>query len=254
MLSFSEYIKESAMVDELDRNFIKRAMKVTSFNLSTKDFESLTNKKEIQYLFGTHFFPKFDFKYTLNGVNLAKLNKAIDMLKSEDRSNFDALHKYNLKGVGPGEATLYFLINNGKLGGGSSAGIDLIVNGKGYEVKAVSVSADRYAYNFKLGGTFDTSKLINELRDLKKQTGVAGAEVNGTDIKNIQRKIPGAFEKIEKKFQEVTYNNYFKNHEIIFIYNTGPKTGSIAAIKKVQKSDIQLERVTSGVIKPRVKL
>src|SRR5210317_953527 len=254
MLSFSEYIKESVMVDELDRNFIKRAMKVTSFNLSTKDFESLTNKKEIQYLFGTHFFPKFDFKFTLNDVNMSKLNKAIEMLKSENRANFESLHKYNLKGVGPGEATLYFLINNGKLGGGSSAGVDLVVNGKGYEVKAVSVSSDRYASNFKLGATFSTSNLISELQALKKQTGMARSEVNGTDIKNIQRKIPGAFEKIEKKYQEVAYNNYFKNHEIIFIYNTGPKTGSIASIKKVQKSDIQLERVTSGVIKPRVKL
>jgi len=78
MLSFTEYIKESVIADELDRNFIARAMKVTSFNLSTKDFESLTNKKEIQYLFGTHFFPKFDFKFTLNDVNMSKLKNVID--------------------------------------------------------------------------------------------------------------------------------------------------------------------------------
>ena len=254
MLSFYEYIKESKMADELDRKFIERAMKVTSFNLTTKDFESLDHKKEIQFLFGTHFFPKFDFKFTLNDVNMPKLNKAVEMLKSENRANFEALHKYNLKGVGPGEATLYFLINNAKLGGGASAGVDLVVNGKGYEIKAVSVSTDRYASNFKLGGTFSIADLIRELQDLKKQTGGAGSEVNGTDIKNIQRKIPGAFEKIEKKYQDVAYNNYFKNHDIIFIHNLGPKMGSIAAVKRVQKSDIRLERVTSGTIKPRVKL
>jgi hypothetical protein len=36
----------------------------------------------------------------------------------------------NLPGVGPGEATLYLLTQEGVLGGGSSAGVDLIVGNK----------------------------------------------------------------------------------------------------------------------------
>lgn len=255
VLSFRDYLKEQMNMDkQLDREFIDRALHVTSFNLTAKDFESTKYKKEIQFLFGTHFFPKFDMTYTVDKVDKVQLNAAIKKLKSESAAKFSALHSYNLKGIGPGEATLYFLINNARLGGGGSAGLDLVVGSNGYEVKAVTVTSDGYASNFKLGGTFDTSDIINQIRELKKKVGGTGAEVNQSEIKVIKSKFPKEYAAIEKKYIETAYESYFKHHPIIFIYNTGPNLGLIAAVKTVKKEDIQLERVTSGVIKPRVKL
>ena len=90
----------------MDKNFIKRALHVTSFNLSASDFESTTYKNEIQYIFNMHFFPKFDLSHTINGVDMNKMNSIINKLKSEDSAMFAKMHNYNLKGVGPGEVTL----------------------------------------------------------------------------------------------------------------------------------------------------
>ena len=110
----------------MDKEFIKRALHVTSFNLSASDFESIKHKKEIQYIFNMHFFPKFDLDQTIDAVDMNKLNSIISKLKSEDAAMFAKMHNYNLKGVGPGEVTLYFLINSAHLGGGSSAGVDIV--------------------------------------------------------------------------------------------------------------------------------
>jgi hypothetical protein len=113
MKRFKNYIKEEAGTNmSLDMKFINDALKVTSFNLSPSDFTTTKHKKEIQYLFNSHFFPKFDISKTLNNVDQTKLNRLITQLKAEDSSMFSKLHNYNLKGVGPGEATLFFLINN----------------------------------------------------------------------------------------------------------------------------------------------
>ena len=69
MQRFRTFLKEMAAVNvaDLDTEFLKRAQKVTSFNLQTKDFESLKYKSEIQHLFHMHFFPKFDLDNTLKG-------------------------------------------------------------------------------------------------------------------------------------------------------------------------------------------
>ena len=67
--SFVREIREMAEVNvsDLDAEFLKRAQKVTSFNLTSKDFTSLKHKKEIQHLFRTHFFPKFNLDKTISG-------------------------------------------------------------------------------------------------------------------------------------------------------------------------------------------
>src|SRR6056300_1831074 len=93
-------------IKDLDSAFLQRAQKITSFNLSPADFITLNHKSEIQYLFHTHFFPKFDLTKTLKGApDVNKLNQLIRALKSENAANFSAMHNYNLKGVGPGETT-----------------------------------------------------------------------------------------------------------------------------------------------------
>ena len=90
--------------------------------------------------------------------------------------------------------------------------------------------------------------------DLKRKAGAGGEGVNKAALEAIRKKFPKELALLEQKFVDRAYDNYFKNHEIIFIQNSTRKIGEVAAIKKVQKKDIFLERLTSGVIKPMVKL
>lgn len=262
MKRFREFIKEEsegseiAMAD-LDMVFINNALKVSAFNISPTEFTNTKYKKEIQYLFNIHFFPKFDITKTIDVIDMGKLNTLITTLKSQNLENFKKLHNYSLKGIGPGEVTLYFLINNAKLGGGGSAGLDLIVGSKGYEVKAVSVSTDGMAYDFKLGGTIALDEIKTELNKLRIKLDVRGSatEIAQNDLKSMKQKAPAEFNAIEQKFAKNAYDNYFSKHEVIFINNTKyAKIGEIVAIKKIKQNEIFLYHVTSGTIKPKVKL
>jgi hypothetical protein len=64
---------------------------------------------------------------------------------------------------------------------------------------------------------------------------------------------PDKFAAAEDKFATAAAN-YFKGHKVIFINNSPSNLGKIEAIKEVKKSDVIIERVTSGTIKPKVKL
>ena len=241
----------------MDLEFIRKAQSVTSFNLAAKDFQTLKYKEEIQYLLNTHYFPKFNIQtMTTNGVNIQRLNSAINALRSQDSTKFANLHGYNLKGLGPGEVMLFFLINDAYLGGGSSAGVDLVAGSKKYEIKAVNVSSDKFYSDFKVGGTVPLSDIIIGLDKLREKLKLGGTktEMNGSIMESMQQKAPKDFEKFQTEYADVTYNNYFKNHEIIFINNKSrSKLGTIEAVKQVNKSDIFIERVTSGTIKPKLK-
>ena len=242
---------------DLDFNFINRAQKVTSFNLTTSDFTSLAHKREIQYLFNSHFFPKFDIDKALNSINMQSFNSLISKLRAESPEMLSKLHNYNLKGVGPGEATIFFLVNNAYLGGGSSAGVDVFVGSSKYEVKAVKLTQDRIAIDFKLGGTVPLSDVMIKLNAIRENLKLSGSktEISGSLIAAIKQGAPVEFAKIEEDFADLAYNNYFKNHDIIFINNQpGAKLGNIEAIKRVAAKDVMIERVTSGTIKPKVKL
>lgn len=261
MKRFREFIKEEAESEiamaDLNMVFINNALKVSAFNISPNEFTSLKYKKEIQYLFNMHFFPKFDITKTIDVVDMGKLNTLITTLKNQNMDNFKKLHKYNLKGIGPGEMTLYFLINNARLGGGGSAGIDLIVGSKNYEVKAAKITPNGIAYGFKLGATFsldDIKRDLNVLR-IKSNSGGSASEISPNKLKDMQQKYPTEFNAIESKFAKLSYDNYFKNHDIIFINNNDtPKMGNIEAIKKIMPNEISILEVTSGTIKPKVKL
>jgi hypothetical protein len=241
----------------MDKTFISRATRITSFNFTAGDFTSLKYKKEIQYLFNLHFFPKFNLNKTTSSFNLTTVNTLINGLKSEDKDMFEKLHNYNLKGIGPGEVTLYFLIDTAHLGGGSSAGVDVKIGSKGYEVKAVKVSKDKMASDFKLGGTVPLTDIIEDLFKLNTKLKLAGkkTEMSGGIMDTMREKAPAEFKSIENRFKDIAYNSYFKNHEVIFINNgSGPNFGNIEAVKKISKNEIFIERVTSGTVKPKVKL
>lgn len=241
---------------DLDMDFISRVEKVIAFNLTASDFQSLTHKKEIQFVFTKNLFPNFNLKaYAVNTIDMVKLNNAIAKLKSYDRDGYNKLHKYTVKGIGPGEIMLYYLTNTGYLGGGQSAGVDLIVGSKQYEIKAVDITGDgKYAFNFKTGGTFNTSDLIARGLTFKKKVNGGGEGINTATINEIKKQFPDEWDKLEKDYKKRVYDNYFRNHEMIFINNKTTKIGEIVAIKKVAMDDIIFERVTSGVIKPRVKI
>lgn len=238
----------------MDLEFIAKAEKVTSFNLSAADFQSLQYKKEIQYLFGKNFFPKFDLKKTIKSVDANKINALIRELKSIDNGLFQKLHSYNLKGIGPGETTLFFLVDTAHLGGGSSAGVDLVAGSKKYEIKAVKVSRDRFASDFKLGGTVPLSDIMTDLNTLREKMKLGGSktEMSGAIIAEMISKNPVAFAKIENSFRAKAYE-YFKNHEVIFI-NNGSNLGNIEAVAHIEADQIFIERVTSGTVKPKIKL
>lgn len=253
-------------VDDLDVEFLNRAQKVTSFNLKSVDFETLKYKSEIQHLFHRHFFPKFDLSKTISGdLTANKANKIIKQLKSIDKAAFNKLHFYNLKGVGPGETTLFFICDSAVLGGGSSAGVDMIIAGKKYEIKAAQYSkATSTVYGFKLGGTVPLGDMVTKATTLKNKLGLptkgkGQAEVNKTQIEAIRKAFPKEWKAIESQYARVA-NKYFGSTPVIFINNNGTSGrltadgGEIITIKKVKQSDIEIDVITQGTIKPRVKV
>jgi len=264
MLRLKQYLDLQEYFDlkDLDANFLSNAEKLVSFNLLTKEFESLKHKKEIQWIFKKHFFPDFDLKNTIENVDKNKLNKLITELKGMNPKEFNRLHSYNLKGVGPGEVTLYFLVNKAHLGGGSSAGVDVIdVGGKLYEIKAVNYSKGGannqpkpHVFHFKLGGTMDFSAIVKKLIELKKQIGstAKSSEIPTSDMKSIKEKFPTEYSKLEKEYSKIAYNNYFKHHDVIFMKNQTKGIGNIIDIKAVKMSEIKMQTYTSNSLKPLI--
>jgi hypothetical protein len=261
MKTFKRFILEQEEKEAmaLDLEFIRRAEQVTSFNLSPKDFSSVKHKNEIQHLFNKHFFPGFDLKNTIKGTSITvnSLNNVITKLKSEDSKAFSSLHNYNLKGIGPAEVMMYFIIDKAYLGGGSSAGLDLIIEGGAeYEIKAISLGRDGYAYDFKVGGTIPLSGVISKLVKLRNSLSLPGSatEISQNVLKDMKLKAPKEYKEIEKEYQSLTYNGYFKNHDIIFVNNKTSRIGYVESIKRVKPEDIVIYHVTSGTIKPKVKI
>lgn len=242
----------------MNLEFIRRAERVTTFNITPKEFTTLQYKAEIQHLFNKHFFPNFDVTQTIKRVDKDRLNNLITQLKQERGGTaFEKLHTYNLKGVGPGEATLFFLIDDAYLGGGSSAGVDVIVGTSKYEVKAVQVTPTRVASDFKLGGNVPIAEVMSAMDKLRVALKLGGTktEISKAITETMRQKAPVEFKAIQDEYAERAYEDYFKNHEVIFINNSsGPRVGTIEAVKRVTKADIMIERATSGTVKPKVQL
>ena len=247
----------------MDNDFIKRATRVTAFNLNSADFTTTKYKKEIQHLYRQHMFGSFNPDDALKTLDKRKYNQLIDILKKDDKEQYDKLHNLQLKGVGPGEAVLYLLTKDGHLGGGSSAGIDLVVGSSKYEVKAVKwkskVTKD-YVADFKLGGNIPGMTQLEA--DLQRAfyemgyTSTQGApEIKGSLFALFKKENPGAYDVLEKRYQKLA-QSYFGSHNTVFIQTESnqPDFGEIISIQRVQASDIEMERYTSRSIKPIVKV
>lgn len=265
-------LQEMAManVADLDAEFLKRAQKITSFNLRGDDFTSLKYKSEIQHLFHMHFFPGFDLSKTIKGQPKPKeINDLVKRLKKENVANFKALHSYNLKGVGPAEATLFFLLDDGHLGGGSSAGLDLVVGSSGYEVKAGDYSAARgetkkYFKNFKLGGTVPLDKIVSKafkIRDTDPKIKAMATEKNGVSSTQIAAILkdkmlgPQWRKEVEGPYCKLAHAYLAKNNLICMI-NTTPAAmkGECLYIGKPRLNQVHLDVITQGTIKPKLEI
>lgn len=240
----------------MERAFIDRVLGVRTFNIRGKDFESTKYKKEVQHIIGMHYFPKFNLDKTLNKLDQNRFNQLVEELRTESPMFLDMLHNIKPSGIGPGEVLLYFLLNNAYLGGGSSAGVDLIDGSTPYEVKAVDINTKNEALNFKVGGKTELAAIQAQLAALCKKYKLPGdtSSVTKSTIDRLKQIAPQEFKFVEDMYIDAVYG-YFKGHKVIFIQNTGKsKMSRIAAIKEVQRKDITMERVTSNTIKPLIKL
>lgn len=250
---------------QLDTSFMKRAAKITSFNLTSADFNTIKFKREIQALYQQYMFSSFDPEETLSSIDVAKYNRLVKSLKADDKMQYEKLHNLPLKGIGPGEAVLFLLTKwpYGYLGGGSSAGVDFVMGAKKYEVKAVkwkSKTTKDYVADFKLGGNIaGMAQLESEIQKAfydNGYTSTPGApEIKGSLFQQFERENPKQYAAFEKRYQDLA-KNYFSDHEVIFIQTEAnqPDFGEIIAIKNVRAEDIRMERYTSRSIKPLVKV
>ena len=243
---------------ELDHEYIRKAERVTSFDVGAHDFQSLQFKQELQHLFIKHMFNGFDPQFIIKGNKLTttNVNTAIERLALH--GDIAKLHRYNVKGIGPGEVMMYFLVHNAMLGGGSSKGLDVYIGNNGYEIKAVMPLKKTYYADFKLGGTIALDGHKMELASLQDKLGLGGSatEIPSGMMTLMQSQDPNEYERIEEEFRTNTYNNYFKHHKTIFINNRSTKgqIGRLLDIRQVTRSQIFMERVTSGTLKPLVKI
>ena len=245
----------------LNHPFLHRAQKISSFNVTDKDFESLALKAELQFLYASHIFPEFDWDKTLksNTLNVAELNKLISKLRTANRTGFDELFKFKASSFGPGEVLIYILHDKVHLAGGNESG-DIRINGKKIELKACEkkMGTNQY-FGFYLGGAFDTSDIVSRLLALKKQVGTtssAAHEVGVKDIENMYKAEPEIMRKIDEDFAQISYKNYFSKYPMMFIANKKSSTtmmGDIYGMKNVKPEDVSIYQMTSQKIKPFIK-
>ena len=274
-INFERAIKESeylASMDGLKIDFIKSRSTSNTFKLSARDFQSQTYKNEIRFLISKRWFPELQMSdIFLSKLDVNDLNNALNLMYSMNTTGFMELLQEEPKGTGPGEVLLYFLLDNAHLGGGNSAGVDIIDNGIPYEIKAVNRKKDGTLYNFKLGGTVKIANILSRLMTLKEEllkfnpkikegenTGINNSHLKGFSDRKFLKHINDigieGWDGLLKEFQDVAYNGYFKAHPIIFVASkTANKNevGRIYSILNVKQNQISMT-VTSGTIKPSV--
>lgn len=256
-----------AELTDLDFDFIRRAEKVTKFNISVNDLKPEL-QPSVRYLFIKNQFPKFGEKdLFMKTFNVKKLNTAIKALKKENFDHFFNMYQFDQSGIGPGELMLYFLIDGSRVGGGGSAGVDLIVNNKEYEAKSVELRVgSQMIEGFKLGGKGELAPIMAAAQELKKKYSEemiaankgkknAISEVNSSQLKKLEELEPRAMADIKKKYTDVA-SEYFGNTNIVFMYSKSNRrnVGEIIAAGKIKKGTVVMQTITSGTIKPSIPL
>jgi len=253
------------MLEELDTSFLRNAEKCTSFNFPKGTFEKLDNKEEVRHLINKHWL--FDIEpVNFTNMNEGNLKEGVKLLKNS--KNFLHLYTYTPKGIGPGEVMTYYLFDDVKLGGGKSAGVDVICSAGEFEIKDVVPENDSSIYgkgkfvkNFKLGGTKDLAPLITKLRKLKQKAiddgKITGKSAKAKEVGRNHYKVfveyyTQEWNKILNEYQTIAYN-YFKDENVIFFANknsAGYKTGDVVYFGSINKDNIFMDNQTAGTIKP----
>lgn len=239
-----------------------RKIKTEFDRLRLSDFQTLSRKDEIQYYIKNLYFPDFDLTSTINVVDRDRLNGLIANLKSSNPTQFRDIYKHKFDGeMGPGEILLYFLMNKAQLVGGSNMNYDMTHGGEKFEVKAIRVTADRHATEFRISKSISINDIVSDLYKLRSEISKdTNQEITINAIKDMRQLKPKEFSVIETNYKNVAYNQYFKDHKVIFINNNvSDKIGNIESVKTVGPAEIMIERVTIAgankfTIKPKIKL
>ena len=255
--------------DNLDKEFIAHAADCSSFNIITKYFESTDKKEEIRHLIQVNWFDGHDITY-YDKFSAKNYQAGVNQLRALNRTSFEKLFFYEKKGFGPGEILTYFLFDDVSLGGGKSAGIDIISSTGYYEMKSVvpSISAGNiwgkgeFISNFMLGGTVGLDKLVTELKDLKKEAtkidkkyGKA-KEVGLTHYAFFAQEFPTRWEKVYAEYQTLAYN-YLSKSKLFCVANESKASytlGDIILFGNVKKKHILMGNQTKGSIKPIIRI
>ena len=280
LIELQEELLQLQEASPYDKEFLKRATKIKTFDLRKEDFYTTTYKKEIQFLYATFWFkgdpdkkiPAFDLKQTQKGINIKALNRQIGWLRKNNKFYFETLYKTTPTGIGPGEILLYFLVDDATVGGGSSAGVDIvIIGGKEYELKAAQLSGDKkFVSGFKLGGTGDLAKMQVAAKKLynrgvkegiiEKSTGKGSLEISADRIRSLRKAYPKEWAPIDRDYKKMG-TKYFGKTNVIFFNNNKSKGkltaagGNIIGMKTgIPAKNIEIQAFTSGTIKPIIRL
>ena len=262
MKRLTQFLNEYVELDFSPRSysFLKQATKLITFNLKPGDFESLDHKAEIQHLFRSRYFPKFDWeKYTIRGsIDKYGKNLKTSIAALRQQPMFSQLMNYNLKGVGPAEVMIYILCDKAKLGGGSSAAKDVIIGRTGYEVKATGITGE-FATGFRLGGTIDQTTIMQDAKKIHKDAGIKGkpTEINKANIKTIKLLHAAEWKnRVEIPFAKAA-TGYFNYNPLILVLQKsakGRKAGDILHFGAVEQKNVELDVITQGIGKPKIRI
>lgn len=261
---------EEVALNDLDGDFVKKALKLKAFSITSKDIKSLKYKKEIQFVVRTTWFPSLDLGATISSTKFDKNehNKLLNKLKSIDKNNTANLIHYQMAGIGPGEFMFYFMYDNVTIGGGSSKGVDLKIGNNSAELKSIKIAGSRSKFvpagwisGFFMGGAVDTSALANKIHKEMQVQGIpkggsgTGLEYAGSAMAELKRKAPAKYAAFEREFGQLA-KTYFAKETVVFINNTSTQStyGEILHVGPVDPKNVKMEVITQSKIKPMVKI
>jgi hypothetical protein len=263
-------LQEEMELRDLNGDFLKKAMRLKTFSLTSKDLQFLKYKNEIQFIVRTAWFPEFDLNNTISGTKFdkAKHNSTLQALKNIDKINAGNLIHYTMSGIGPGEFMFYFMYNECTIGGGSSKGVDLKIGNNTAELKSIQVSKTArgripkgYINGFFMGGAVDTSKLANKIAIEMKNNGIetggsgTGLEFGGAKLDQLKAASPTKYAQFEREFGRLA-KTYFDQETVVFINNNKRDNtyGEILHVGPVDARNVRMDVITQGKIKPMVKI
>lgn len=224
---------------------LESATKYMYFNIDRKLFQTTDYKNEIKELFEKHWFLEKINQLTVEKESdIILLNSYILYIKN-NINLFNRLFHYPLKRTGNAEVMLFLLIKNSFLSNISSSGTDIVINDNHYEIKHCVVSKkyksqDLYFNNFKLGNSFCSRSIINNIENYFNKIP------KGSEISEARK--DSKFLEIESEYRDLVYSEYFSKHNMLFI----DKHGEIQFVGKIKKENIFIDTITEGTIKPMI--